>query len=243
MPICRHPLYPDYYISIDLRHNLSKLVNHPFDQIKDFIFAKKDPHANPLEYPRFHVIKLARCPSLYEFFHFSHDLPSQLGFSNGFLESKVSEVRCMEDRLIEIINNVFTAAPKDIPDDAEAQLYEGFISDTDRHQCNIFIKSLANSQVPNLYCFEDKRLQTLSWRYLNRNFPELRTNQKSLEKWRDYVHQKLFLKVAPHGQSIFDENQSLLLECLKEAKTLRDQQILESLLKRSSLLQDNYCQI
>ena len=145
MPIYRHSLYPNYYISIDLRHDLSKIVNHSFDQIQDFIFAKKDPHANPLEYPRFHVIKLARCPSHYEFYHFSHDLPSQLGFSNGFLESKVSEVRCIENRLIEIIKNTFTSVSKDKPEDTEAQLYESVISDTDRNQCNIFIKNLAIS--------------------------------------------------------------------------------------------------
>lgn len=243
VPICRHPLYPDYYISIDLKHDLSKFVNHSFDQIKDFVFTNKDPHANPFEFPRFHVIKLARCPSLYEFSLFSHDLPSRLGFGNGFLDSQVSEVRCMEDRLIEVINNVFTTASKGVQDDAEAQLYEGFISDTDRHLCSIFINSLANRQVPNPQSFEDIRLQVLSWRYLNRNFSELRTNQKSLDKWREYVNQKLFLKVTPHGQSIFDENKSSLLKCLEEAKTMRDQQIVESLLKRSALLQDTYCQI
>ena len=148
----------------------------------------------------------------------------------------------MEAKLIEVINNVFTTAPKEKPADAETQLYEGFICDADRHQCNAFISSLANKKALNPKSFQDKRLQILSLRYLNRNFSELRTNQQSLDNWRNYVHKKLFVKADPHNQSAFEENRSILLECLRVAETQRDQQILESLLKRSTLLRERYCE-
>ncbi|WP_417910260.1 exodeoxyribonuclease I [Candidatus Electronema sp. PJ] len=81
-------------------------------------------------------------------------------------------------------------APASQPPDADAALYEKFISDKDRRLCNEVLakkpEQLAAWEPP----FADERLRTLYFRYRARNWPEY-LEAKEQEQWRHFCEARL----------------------------------------------------
>jgi exodeoxyribonuclease-1 len=113
--------------------------------------------------------------------------------------------KTLPQRLIEL----YRSRPEFPPQDADAALYEGIITDADRRLCNEVLgkspEQLAAWQPP----FADERLQTLYFRYRARNWPE-HLDIKEQEQWRHFCEARLL--EGQFGNELTLDRFRLLLE-------------------------------
>lgn len=123
------------------------------------------------------------------------------------------------------LTEVFTRNPFAQPDDAEQQLYGAFINDRDRPLLAA-IRSAAPERLADYASqLQDKRLQTLLFRYRARHYPDTLTTAEH-QRWRAWCYRRLTDYEAGATLVLDDYFQRL---SVLSADTTQDQALLNSL--------------
>jgi exodeoxyribonuclease-1 len=145
-----------------------------------------------------------------------------------------NEIRAHRDllmsdpNLIKRLTRVYSKTKDQLRGDADGALYEGFINQQDRLICNQVLSSTP-SELANWSedCFQDKRLQTLLFRYRARNFPQSLTVDESL-LWQRFCQSRL-LDGDDAGGLTAEQFQQQLLTLAQREQGDREQALLNKL--------------
>jgi len=112
--------------------------------------------------------------------------------------------------------------------DADSALYDGFISRDDRLSCNQLLAA-SPDELANWTddYFQDKRLQTLLFRYRARNFPQTLTDVES-QRWMQFCKSRLLDGELGAGLTLSQFQQQLITLAQQEQGS-REQELLNQL--------------
>lgn len=177
-----HPADRNGVIVADLSADIDPLLDRDAETLAAALFtpaAERDP-ASP-EIP-LTVVKLNQAPVVAPMNTLTPEAERRLGFDTERARNHLRRLRCAGG-LAERLREVFTPPARETGEDADAALYEGFVSDVERalmdtvHQCAP--EGLAGFD-PG---FTDPRLRELYFRYRARNWPATLDSEER-ERWR-----------------------------------------------------------
>jgi len=133
-----------------------------------------------------------------------------------------------DPELISRLTEVYNRPAEFQQADADSALYEGFISSEDRLRCNQLLtqspQQLADWAEDS---FQDKRLQTLLFRFRARNYPQS-LNVEESQHWQQFCQSRLL--DDEFGSSLTVEQfQQQLLTLVQQEQGEREQKLLEQL--------------
>ena len=189
VPLARHPRIESRVIVLDLDADPQPLIDFSVQDIADRLYtpaadlpegeariALKEVHSN-------------RCPVLVPL-AFLRDADFQrLGIDRDMALARAERLR-EHTKLPEKVRQVFALEKHRDPADADAALYDGFASDTDKRSFAV-VRSAAPEELASLESrFTDPRYRELLFRYRARNWPELLDVDES-KRWNDYRRMRL----------------------------------------------------
>jgi exodeoxyribonuclease-1 len=118
--------------------------------------------------------------------------------------------------LIKRLTRVYSETKDHQSGDADSALYEGFINQDDRLVCNQLLAASPDELTDwSADRFQDKRLQTLLFRYRARNFPQSLTADESL-RWQRFCQSRLLDEDDAGGLTVEQFQQELLTLAQRE---------------------------
>ncbi len=133
-----------------------------------------------------------------------------------------------DSTLISRLQQVYSQRPEFEPGDADSALYDGFIGNEDRLRCNQLLAASPEQLADwKPEAFQDKRLQTLLFRYRARNYPQTLSSDE-VSRWQQFCSSRLLDGDA--GSSLtLDQFQQLMLTLVQQHQGQREQQLLGQL--------------
>jgi len=130
--------------------------------------------------------------------------------------------------LIERLKTVYAAEREFEPSDPDSALYEGFIPQPDRLVCNQLLAACPEhlAEWPE-NSFQDKRLNTLLFRYRARNYPETLNNDET-HQWQQFCHSRIIDGESGSGLML-EQFQQHLLTLVQSEHGEREQNLLDQL--------------
>ena len=189
VPLARHPRIDTRTIVLDLDADPQPLLDLPVEDIADRLYTPaadlpegeariplKEVHAN-------------RCPVLVPLAFLRDADFRRLGIDRDAALARVERLR-QESGLAEKVRKVFAMEKHREPADADAALYDGFVSDADKRLFGL-VRSTPPEQLPALESrFADPRYRELLFRYRARNWPES-LGHEGHQRWNDYRRSRL----------------------------------------------------
>lgn len=219
LPLAMHPINKNSVICFDLTTDPADLINKPAEFIRERLYTKSEdlpPGESRIALKEVHlnkspVLATARLLEPQAAQRLGIDLPKcrqhwqQL--KNHTLQAKLHEV--------------FGAREFDDNREAEASLYGGFVSATDKVKSEQVRQSTGEALADDSLIFEDDRLNDLLLRYRARNFPET-LNEQEQAQWQDYRYQRL---TEPSAGIVTLEELHEKIFALQESEQLTGEQI------------------
>ena len=126
--------------------------------------------------------------------------------------------KAIHDRLGEVEAKaiaVFEARVFDAETDAEAALYDGFVSDDDRKLADQVRRTSAADLADGAIVFADNRLNELLFRYRARHFPETLVDAER-DDWNNWLSKRL--EFAPDGGLTVDDYDEVIAQLMERVK-------------------------
>ncbi|MBS0213260.1 MAG: exodeoxyribonuclease I [Proteobacteria bacterium] len=188
-PVCRHPSYKDRVIAFDLDADPQPLLDLDADDIADRLYTPtRDLPEGEARIP-LKEIHLNRCPMLVALDGLRAPDFERLRIDPALAQERAATLRATPDLAMKV-RRVFARAGVRAAADADAALYEGFVSDADKRA---FPRIRAAAPM-DLSAFTqglgDPRLPELLFRYQSRNWPES-LDAPQRERWNAYRHARL----------------------------------------------------
>ncbi len=138
------------------------------------------------------------------------------------------DVLLSDPGLIDRLKTVYSAEREYELSDPDSALYEGFISQPDRLVCNQLLAACPENlaEWPE-NSFQDKRLNTLLFRYRARNFPET-LNDDETQQWQQFCHSRVIDGEYGAGLTL-EQFQQHLLTLVQSELGEREQNLLDQL--------------
>ncbi|KEZ78555.1 exodeoxyribonuclease I [Salinisphaera hydrothermalis] len=202
MPIAQHPSNKNCIIVYDLRVDPAPLLELAPDEIYERIFTPAEDL--PDDTPRIALkgVHLNKCPVLAPFEMMRENEAARLHLD---INQCRRNWKAIHDQLTEVeakATAVFDARVFDAESDAEAALYDGFISDSDRKLAESVRATAPAELADGAIVFSDNRLNELLFRYRARHFPDSLADAER-DDWNNWVAKRL--EFAPDGGLTLDE--------------------------------------
>ncbi|MES1936134.1 exodeoxyribonuclease I [Salinisphaera hydrothermalis] len=202
MPIAQHPSNKNCIIVYDLRVDPAPLLELAPDEIYERIFTPTEDL--PDDTPRIALkgVHLNKCPVLAPFEMMRENEAARLHLD---INQCRRNWKAIHDQLTEVeakATAVFDARVFDAESDAEAALYDGFISDSDRKLAESVRATAPAELADGAIVFSDNRLNELLFRYRARHFPDSLADAER-DDWNNWVAKRL--EFAPDGGLTLDE--------------------------------------
>ncbi|MGB7756701.1 MAG: exodeoxyribonuclease I [Salinisphaera sp.] len=202
MPIAQHPSNKNCIIVYDLRVDPAPLLELAPDEIFDRIFTPSEDL--PENTPRIALkgVHLNKCPVLAPFEMMRETEAARLNLD---INQCRRHWKAIHDRLAEVeakATAVFDARVFDAESDAEAALYDGFVSNDDRKRADAVRATAPAELADGAIVFADNRLNELLFRYRARHFPDSLADAER-DDWNNWVAKRL--EFAPDGGLTLDE--------------------------------------
>ena len=215
MPIAAHPVNKNCIITYDLRHDPAPLLELAVDEIYDRIFTPSEDL--PEDAPRVALkgIHVNKCPVL---------APFEMMRDNEAARLNLDINRCrrhwkaIHDRMAEVEAKaiaVFEARVFDAETDAEAALYDGFVSNDDRAKARDVHTTHADRLAEGAIVFSDNRLNELLFRWRARHHPDTLAEAEK-DDWHNWVAKRL--EFAPDGGLTLDEYDEVVATLMERVK-------------------------
>lgn len=172
VPLARHPQVDNHIVVFDLDSEPDELLALEPEEIAARLYLRKDQLAEGQQRIPLKDVHLNRCPSLVAWSHLREDDFERLSIDRGLAEARAERLRTAGPALAEKIRRVHAIERERPPSDADASLYDGFVSDADRRRCVAVRATPPAALADRDFGFEDPRLVELLFRHRARNWPE-----------------------------------------------------------------------
>ena len=215
MPIAAHPVNKNCIITYDLRHDPAPLLELDPDEIFDRIFTPAEDLPDDAPRVALKGVHLNKCPVLAPFEMMREAEAKRLNLD---IKTCRRHWKAIHDRLAEVEAKaiaVFEARVFDAESDAEAALYDGFVSDTDRAKAREVHTTPADRLAEGDIVFSDNRLNELLFRWRARHHPDTLAEAEK-DDWQNWVAKRL--EFAPDGGLTLDEYDETVATLMERVK-------------------------
>jgi exodeoxyribonuclease-1 len=192
LPLAWHPQNRNALIVYDLASDPDLLVNLSAEDLRQRLYQRREDMAAGQVRPGLKLVHINKCPFLADVKVLRGQDIDRLGLNmpelirNG---ERLARWRAEGQQKLQTIYQ-----PEDTgaaaSDDAESQLYAGFISDADRKLLGMIREADGGMLAAMQWPLRDQRLVDMLPRYRARNFPESLTSVEA-EQWQDYCRKRL----------------------------------------------------
>ncbi len=225
-PLLAHPSNANEIICYNLRFNPESLLRMDVEEITHKLFTRTIDLAEGEERVPLKGVHLNKSPAL-----------APISTLNAAQAEKwqinwdeVNQHRDMllaDPNLLAKLQQVYSAKRDFDPVDADSALYEGFISQQDRMLCNQVLAANPEQLGDWQEQFQDRRLQTLLFRYRARNYPNTLTPDEAV-RWQRFCQSRIV--DGEFGSSLtLEQFQQLLLTLAQREQGEREQRLLHQL--------------
>ncbi|HHC75320.1 MAG TPA: exodeoxyribonuclease I, partial [Thiothrix sp.] len=195
VPLLVHPQNRNEIICYNLRYAPDDLQRLDAEQIRTRLYTRNEDLAEGQQRIPLKGVHLNKSPALAPPKTLSADLAKKWQIDWGIIEQHYQQLMTIEglqDKLLQ----VYQTDPQNPHEtkpmlDADLALYEGFIPNEDREQCQLLQQTHPEQLAqwsPDV--FRDKRLQTLLFRYRARNYPQTLTAEEQ-RRWQQFCQARL----------------------------------------------------
>jgi exodeoxyribonuclease-1 len=192
LPLAWHPQNRNALIVYDLASDPDVLINLSAEDLRQRLYQRSEDMAEGQVRPGLKLVHINKCPFLADVKVLRGQDIDRLGLNmpelirNG---ERLAQWRAEGQHKLQTIYQ-----PEDsgaaASDDAESQLYAGFISDADRKLLGMIREADGGMLAATQWPLRDQRLVDMLPRYRARNFPESLTSVEA-EQWQDYCRKRL----------------------------------------------------
>jgi exodeoxyribonuclease-1 len=214
VPIGFHPVNKNAVIVINLAQDPTPLFNLSPTQIREKLYTPTSMLDEGEERLPLKLIHLNKCPILAPAKTLTEDNAARLNIDRQRCLTHLQLIKSAEN-LIPKLQEVYVEQEERETPDADYALYSGgFIPSSDKALMQTVVSAGADEMVELSLPFQDKRLNTLLFRYRARNFPQS-LSQTEIDKWQAHRQFKL---TDPSSQASI-----ILSDYLLELEQLMDQ--------------------
>ena len=192
LPLAWHPQNRNALIVYDLASDPDVLINLSAEDLRQRLYQRREDMAEGQVRPGLKLVHINKCPFLADVKVLRGQDIDRLGLNmpelirNG---ERLAQWRAEGQLKLQTIYQ-----PEDsgaaASEDAESQLYAGFISDADRKLLGMIREADGGMLAATQWPLRDQRLVDMLPRYRARNFPESLTSVEA-EQWQDYCRKRL----------------------------------------------------
>lgn len=169
-PLSWHPENRNAVIVVDLAGDISPLLELEADALRERLYTPKEALGERSPVP-VKLVHLNKCPVLAKANTLRPEDAGRLGIDRDHCLSNLALLRANPQVREKLVALFSLQTPFDVHESVDAQLYNGFFSDADRHTMTI-IRETAPQNLPALdLTFGDARIEPLLFNYRARNFP------------------------------------------------------------------------
>ncbi|MCR3755532.1 MAG: exodeoxyribonuclease I [Sodalis sp. Psp] len=184
VPLAWHPDNPNALIICDLSGDMQALTDLNSDALRTHLYPCRNALREDVSVP-LKLVHINKCPVLAPANVLRPDDAKRLGIDCQRCLNNLSWLRGRPELREKVVALFTESTPYTSPDDVDAQLYNGFFSETDRAVIDIILAT-APENLPALdISFIDPRLQPLLFRYRARNFFHTLDHNEQL-RWLEY---------------------------------------------------------
>lgn len=192
LPLAWHPQNKNALIVYDLAADPDLLADLSAEQLRERLYQRREDQAEGESRPGLKLVHINKCPFLadlkvlraQDIDRLGLDMPGLLHTAERLAHWRVGG----QEKLHAVYQSSGPASP--FTDDAEAQLYDGFISDADRRLLAMIREADGPMLAATQWPLRDQRLVDMLPRYRARNFPESLTPAEK-KHWEEYCRTRL----------------------------------------------------
>ncbi len=209
MPLAFHPHNRNAVVVVDLHGDIEPLLRLDSAQLADLVFSRQRADIEPpmpvgtagnapelevraaddAQRLRIKEIRVNRCPFVAPMSALRREDRQRLGWNLEQINEKFQRLTRVPG-LAQKVAAIYSTRPDLDEPDADASLYSGFVSDSDRLRCREVVAALRGGQRVDDPGFEDVRLTELLFRLRARN-REATLDAGEFHRWHGFVRQKL----------------------------------------------------
>jgi exodeoxyribonuclease-1 len=192
LPLAWHPQNRNALIVYDLASDPDLLVDLCADDLRQRLYQRREDMAEGEVRPGLKLVHINKCPFLADIKVLRAQDIDRLGLNmpellhNG---ERLAQWRTEGQQKLQAIYQA-DATGDGTADDAESQLYAGFISDADRKLLGMIREADGAMLAATQWPLRDQRLVDMLPRYRARNFPESLSSVE-VEQWQNYCRGRL----------------------------------------------------
>ena len=227
MPLLAHPVNSNEIICYNLRFNPEALLQLSVEEIQQKLFTKTLDLAEGEQRLPLKGVHLNKSPALAPVSTLNADQAAKWQINWDEINQHKQMLESSPD-LLKRLQQVYGAERDFEPADTDSALYDGFIPQQDRLTCNQLLSASPEhlADWPE-NAFQDKRLNTLLFRYRARNFPQSLNEEESL-RWQRFCHSRLVDGEFGAGLTV-EQFQQHLLTLAQQEQGDREQRLLDQL--------------
>ena len=188
MPLARHPTNQNAIICCNLMGNTSELMDLPAETIRERLFTRTDDLPEGIERPPLKNIQINRCPVVGTPKLLDAEAAKRLRIDVRACERNWQALRGRD--LSAKLSEVFAAPSFERAEEADRQLYAGFLNDIDRALLPEVRSASPAELAADQFHFSDERYERLLFLYRARHYPDTLTEEE-LHQWEEWRFQRL----------------------------------------------------
>lgn len=227
IPLLAHPLNSNEIICYNLRFNPQALLQLSVEEIQQKLYTKTFDLAEGERRLPLKGVHLNKSPALAPVLTLNTEQAQKWQIDWDVI-NKNRELLMSEPGLVNRLKAVYSAERDFENTDADCALYDGFIPQQDRLTSNQLLAASPEQLAdwPD-NSFQDKRLNTLLFRYRARNFPQSLNEDESL-RWQGFCQSRLVDGDLGGGLTL-EQFQQHLLTLTQSERGEREQKLLDRL--------------
>lgn len=214
-PLAMHPVNKNAVIVCNLSVDPQLWTSLPAEEIRHRLYLPSDQlAANETRMP-LKLVHLNKCPVLTTVKLLDDSAAQRLHIDREICERHWQKLLTVD--LQDKMQKVYDSADFQPPPDPEQQLYDGFISDSDKRVCERVRRASAEQLAQLSEAFADPRLRTLLFRYRARHYPQTLSPEEK-QQWQKWRH--LRLTDSEYGGGIVMDELQRRIETLRADSSL-----------------------
>ncbi|MFP3362792.1 exodeoxyribonuclease I [Pseudoalteromonas sp. SIMBA_148] len=193
-PMSFHPVNKNAVICFDLTQSPQVLIDLNVEELRKRLYTKRVDLAEGELPVGLKLVHLNKCPILAPAKTLLPENATRLGINREQCLANLAILKAntdLRDKVTEVFNE---QGDYSATTNVDYLLYDGFTSHADKAKFAIIRDAKPDELAGLKLDFEDKKFNTLLFRYRARNWPET-LNQQELDQWRQYCQNKLM-----HGE-------------------------------------------
>lgn len=192
LPLAWHPQNKNALVVYDLASDPDLLADLSVQELRERLYLRREDLSEGQMRPGLKLVHINKCPFLADLKVLRGEDIDRLGLDMPALLQNAKRLGTWRDGGVEKLHAVYQPENAAVPtsDDAEAQLYDGFISDADRRLLAMVREADGGMLAATQWPLRDQRLVEMLPRYRARNFPDCLSAAEQAQ-WQDYCRKRL----------------------------------------------------